>query len=217
MTILQRAATLAAMTFALAGLTGVSTPGLAAGTGQTTAPGQLSPAVLIQAAPDRLAPPASPALPIFPDPTALSNETVVAPERFETLAAAVAAQDSASADEPTRCLAGAIYFEAKGEPTDGQLAVAEVILNRAGSGRFPPDVCGVVRQPGQFSFVHGGAIPDIDTGRANYRTALAVAKVAMAKRWESSAPHALYFHARRISASARWVKVAAIGNHVFYR
>ena len=50
-------------------------------------------------------------------------------------AAAVAAQDAADADEPTRCLAGAIYFEAKGEPIDGQLAVAEVIMNRAKSGR----------------------------------------------------------------------------------
>ena len=90
-------------------------------------------------------------------------------------------------------------------------------MNRAKSGRFPPDVCGVVKQPGQFSFVHGGAIPDIDTDRANYRTALSVAKVAMARAWESGAPRAIFFHARRVPPSARWVKVAAIGNHVFYR
>ena len=57
-------------------------------------------------------------------------------------------------------MAGAIYFEAKGEPLSGQLAVAEVILNRAKSGRFPKAICSVVTQRGQFSFVRGGRIPD---------------------------------------------------------
>ncbi|WP_254605230.1 cell wall hydrolase [Sphingomonas bacterium] len=148
---------------------------------------------------------------------ALSTPLTSQPNRFETLAAAIAAQDAAVADEATRCLAGAIYFESKGEPFDGQLAVAEVIINRARSGRFPADLCEVVKQHGQFSFVHGGVIPTVDTARASYRTALAIAKVAMVKAWESSASHALYFHARRIAASARWVMVAAIGNHIFYR
>ena len=197
MTILQRAATLAAMTFALAGLTGISTAGFA------------------QTGPDRVAS-ADPAAPGFTDPLSPPVASTDA-DRFATLAAAVAAQDGADADETARCLAGAIYFEAKGEPIEGQLAVAEVIINRAGSGRFPADPCAVVKQPGQFSFVHGGAIPAIDTDRADYRTALAVAKVAMGKAWESSAPRSLYFHGRRAAPSTRWVKVAAIGNHVFYR
>ena len=211
MTILQRAATFAAMTCALVGLAGISTPGFAAEPGQTS-PIQLTPAVLVQSATNSAS---------LADPVVPPSDTVTAPadepDRFETLAAAVAAQHPATADEPTRCLAGAIWFEAKGEPIDGQLAVAEVIMNRARSGRFPPDVCAVVKQHGQFSFVRGGEIPAIDTDRANYRTALAVAKVAMLKAWESSAPQALYFHARRVAAGGRMVKVAAIGNHVFYR
>ena len=54
-----------------------------------------------------------------------------------------------------RCLAGAIYFEAKSESLPGQLAVGRVVVNRAKSGRFPASYCGVVYQPSQFSFVRG--------------------------------------------------------------
>ena len=139
---------------------------------------------------------------------------------FTSLAAALAAQPAAAlaeADEALRCMATTIYYEAKGEPLDGQLAVAEVILNRTRSGRYPPQVCGVVTQAGQFSFVRGGVLPTIDPTRPSFVTALAVARVAMAKAWESSAPRALFFHARRVAAGARMVRVAAIGNHIFYR
>ena len=58
-----------------------------------------------------------------------------------------------------RCLAQAIYFEARGEPLDGQLAVGRVVVNRAESDAFPDDYCGVVTQRAQFSFVKGGHIP----------------------------------------------------------
>lgn len=136
---------------------------------------------------------------------------------FGSLAAAVAAQSVPDAmGEDLSCVAGAIYFEAKGEPLSGQLAVAQVIINRAKSGRFPKTVCSVVTQPGQFSFVHGGRIPAVG-GNAAYRTAVAVARVALAEAWDNPAPAAMYFHARR--AAPRWnrTQVAAIGNHVFYR
>ena len=53
------------------------------------------------------------------------------------------------------CLAGAVYFEARGEPLEGQLAVAQVIVNRAEDRRFPSSYCGVVYQRSQFSFVKG--------------------------------------------------------------
>lgn len=137
---------------------------------------------------------------------------------YPTLAAAVAAQSMPeNADEQLRCLAGAIYFESKGEPLAGQLAVAQVILNRADAGRFGDSVCEVVKQPGQFSFVRGGRIPAIDTHRATYRTAVAVAKVAMSDAWDSSCGRALYFHARRVSPRWNKTRVASIGNHIFYR
>jgi len=136
---------------------------------------------------------------------------------FASLADAVAAQSQDDdLDDDTSCLAGAIYFESKGEPLAGQLAVADVILNRTRSGRFPTTICSVVTQPGQFSFVRAGRIPDIAEG-AQYRTAIAVARVAIAGLWQSPAAEALFFHSRRISPGWRRVQVAAIGNQVFYR
>src|SRR3546814_1697830 len=64
-------------------------------------------------------------------------------------------------DPELRCLAGAVYFESRGESLAGQLAVAHVIINRAESGRFPSSYCGVVHQRSQFSFVRGGKMPSI--------------------------------------------------------
>ncbi len=138
-------------------------------------------------------------------------------EEFATLDAAVAAQDRAVADEATRCLASAIYFESKGEPLSGQLAVAQVIINRAKSGRFPDDVCSVVTQRGQFGFVRGGRIPAIDEDRAGFRTAVAVARVALADAWDGAAETALYFNTPNRVPAPRLQRVAVIGHHVFYR
>ena len=200
-------------TLALAGLAGLSTPGQAAGLQATQlAAAQTTPATLFVPA---VAPDTQVITPTAPQP--VPAVMVAEPAPFVSLDDAIAAQDRAEVDEATRCLAAAIYFEAKGEPADGQLAVAEVIINRAKSGRFPDDVCGVVKQRGQFSFVRGGEIPEIDDGRTAYRMAISVAKVAMANAWRSSAPKALYFHARREPMSGRVIRVASIGNHVFYR
>lgn len=115
------------------------------------------------------------------------------------------------------CLAGAVYFESKGEPLDGQLAVAEVIINRAKSGRFPATLCGVVKQRGQFSFVRGGKFPPIQRGSANWRKAVGIAHVAMKDLADSSAENALFFHARRVSPGWKLKRVATVGNHIFYR
>ncbi len=54
---------------------------------------------------------------------------------------------NAPLDEQTNCLATAVYFESRGESLEGQLAVAHVVMNRAASGRYPSDWCGVVKQP----------------------------------------------------------------------
>jgi N-acetylmuramoyl-L-alanine amidase len=137
--------------------------------------------------------------------------------RYASLADAVAAHAvAADLDEETRCMAGAIYFESRGEPLSGQLAVADVILNRIRSGRFAKSICSVVTQPSQFSFVRGGRVPDV-ADCAYYRTAIAVARVAMAGAWESPAADALFFHARRVSPGWHRIQIAAIGNQVFYR
>ena len=115
------------------------------------------------------------------------------------------------------CLAGAIYFESKSEPLAGQLAVGEVIANRAKSGRFASTFCGVVFQRGQFSFVRGHSMPGIARGGAQWRTAVAVASIVAAKLSSSAAPRALFFHATRVSPQWHATRVATIGNHIFYR
>lgn len=201
----RRAAATAVLALALAGSTGASS---ANEVERSLAPS--GPSTTLNA----------PALPTIAEPSAAvlaDDATTVSPKAsFASLADAVAAQDGAIDDEHLRCLAGAIYFESQGEPLAGQLAVAQVILNRTRSGRYPANVCGVVKQPGQFSFVRGGEIPAIDTARAAYRTAVAVAKVALAKTWDAPAPRALFFNGARAGHSGS-IRVAAIGNHVFYR
>jgi hypothetical protein len=118
-----------------------------------------------------------------------------------------------------RCLAQAIYFEARGEPLDGQLAVGRVVINRAESEAFPDDYCGVVTQRAQFSFVRGGSIPEPDTSSSAWKRAVAVAKIAHQELWDSPARDALFFHATYVKPSWSRNKVAraTLARHVFYR
>lgn len=116
-----------------------------------------------------------------------------------------------------RCLAAGIYFESKGEPLEGQLAVGHVIVNRSTSGRFPSSYCGVLFQPSQFSFIRGGQMPAIRTGSAAWRTAKAIAQIAHEGSWKSPAQGALFFHARYVSPRWRLQRIAQVHNHVFYR
>jgi hypothetical protein len=120
-------------------------------------------------------------------------------------------------DQETECLARAVYWESKGEPLAGQLSVAEVIINRSRSGRFAPTVCGVVRQPSQFSFVRRGYIPQPPSASRDWHTAVAIARIAMQSLADGAAPRALFFHARRVNPGWRLTRVATVGNHVFYR
>jgi spore germination cell wall hydrolase CwlJ-like protein len=140
-------------------------------------------------------------------------------EAPRTLAEAMASEPAEhGVDAQLECLAGAVYFEAKGEPLRGQLGVARVILNRARSGRFPATACAVVKQRGQFSFIRHGGFPPIARGSTAWRTALSIARAARDGNVESPAGKALFFHARSVSPGWRGVtRVAAIGNHVFYR
>jgi spore germination cell wall hydrolase CwlJ-like protein len=93
-----------------------------------------------------------------------------------------------------------------------------VIINRSTSGRFPSSICGVVRQPSQFSFVRGGRIPTPPQSSAGWRTAVAIAHIALDDLADSGASRAMFFHARRVSPGWRnLTRVATVGNHVFYR
>ncbi|MBV2148374.1 cell wall hydrolase [Sphingobium sp. AS12] len=135
-----------------------------------------------------------------------------------SLSALVAAHGDAEAvDGDMKCLAGAVYFESKGESLEGQLAVARVIINRAKSGRFADSLCGVVYQPSQFSFVRGNGMPPIRIDSRSWREAVAIAQIAMNDSWNSPAEGALFFHARRVSPGWGKAKLAMIDNHIFYR
>jgi len=126
---------------------------------------------------------------------------------------------SAPMSEEMRCLAGAVYFEARGEPLTGQLAVAQVIINRTEDGRFPRSYCGVVAQPGQFSFMRGSRMPAVREGSAAWERAVAVAHIADKGLWESEAEGAVFFHARYVKPG--WTRsktrLAQIDTHIFYR
>ncbi len=121
--------------------------------------------------------------------------------------------------EELQCLAGAVYFESRGEPLEGQLAVAKVIMNRAEDRRWPSSYCAVVYQRSQFSFVKNGRMPRIKTGSAAWKRAQAIARIAHRGLWNSSAEDAVYFHAKYVRPgwSRRKVAVATIDTHVFYR
>jgi spore germination cell wall hydrolase CwlJ-like protein len=133
------------------------------------------------------------------------------------MVASMAVEDNMSDD--MRCLAQAIYFESRGEPLDGQLAVARVIINRTESSQFPDDYCSVVTQRAQFSFVRGGAIPNPNTSSQAWQRAKAIARIAHQEMWDSEAGDALFFHASHVSP--RWARTkvarARIDSHIFYR
>lgn len=127
-------------------------------------------------------------------------------------------------DKQWRCLAEALYFEARGEDLFGQVAVAEVVLNRVDSKVFPGTVCGVVRQGTgkrngcQFSFYCDGKPEDI----ANRRTFEEVGKVAWVMlhgKPRILTGNATYYHT--VAVKPRWakrmVRTARIGAHIFYR
>jgi spore germination cell wall hydrolase CwlJ-like protein len=135
-----------------------------------------------------------------------------------SLAELVRKQETGGAlDREAYCLAGAVYFESKGESLAGQLAVARVVMARAKSGRFPGSLCGVVFQKSQFSFVRGNAMPNINKDSQNWRNAIAISKIALDGAWKSPVEGALFFHARRVSPGWRLTRLGTIDNHIFYR
>ena len=125
----------------------------------------------------------------------------------------------AALDDESSCIATAVYFEARGEPFDGQLAVAEVIMNRAASGKYPTSYCGVVKQPWQFSFVRGGQFPRINEQSASWGYAQAIARIAKQRLADALPDDVLWYHADYVAPGwgRRLSKVEKIGAHIFYR
>ena len=149
---------------------------------------------------------------------ASADEAAPAPVDAASLSQLVAATATPSAlSNELACLAGAIYFEAKGETLSGQLAVGRVIVARAKSGRFPASYCGVVYQRSQFSFIQGHGMPAINKSGRAWTEAARIARIAHEGSWKSSVEGALFFHAARVSPNWHLTRVARIDNHIFYR
>lgn len=125
-----------------------------------------------------------------------------------------------------RCLAEAIYWEARSEPERGQMAVAQVVLNRSVSGFYPRDVCGVVYQNAhrylacQFTFACEGRRSLVPTEAGPWSRASHIAKEMMAGRiWLPEVGHATHYHATYVSPwwARSMNRLQQIGIHVFYR
>lgn len=124
-----------------------------------------------------------------------------------------------------KCLANAVYFEARSEPVRGQIAVAQVVINRAFSGYYPDDICGVVYQNArrhlscQFTFACDG-IPDIVTEQEQWERAKRIAHLTLeGKLWVKEVGKATHYHASYVYPY--WVRsmrrLSKIGLHSFYR
>ena len=124
-------------------------------------------------------------------------------------------------NEEANCIAVAVYHEARGESLEGQLAVAQVIMNRAASGKYPASWCGTVKQPWQFSFVNPrtGLYPSIDQDSASWNKALGVTRLAIANAYPNLSTDVLWYHADYVAPSwgRRLSRVDKIGTHIFYR
>lgn len=127
------------------------------------------------------------------------------------------------------CLTQAIYHEARGESEAGQLAVANVIVNRARSGKFPSTLCGVIYQNAdkgyhrcQFTFACDGRTDAPGERRAWARSAALAqavyAEFAVGDDVGAVPGSALYYHTTAVSPSwsNTYNAVAAIGSHIFY-
>jgi len=134
------------------------------------------------------------------------------------------AQGVAKGGADWRCLAEALYFEARGESVKGQFAVAEVILNRVDDPSYPNTVCGVIHQGTgrkyqcQFTFTCDGS-PDTIREQDAFRRVGIVAKLMVEGATRSLTHGATHYHTRAVSP--RWARqfsrTATIGVHYFYR
>ncbi len=130
----------------------------------------------------------------------------------------------AAGDAQWQCLAAAIYHEARGEPLAGQVAVAEVILNRVDSRNYPNTVCGVTTQGAgggrgcQFSYACDGRSDAMASARPRQR-AEKLAAIMLAGRPRTVTDGATHFHATYVKPgwARKMTRTASIGHHLFYR
>ena len=123
-----------------------------------------------------------------------------------------------------KCLAEALYFEARGEPVEGQYAVAEVILNRVKSEEFPNSICSVVNQGTgrkhacQFSYTCDGKLERV-SNKVSYDQMVRIAGVMIDGVTQPLTAGATYYHATSVRPSwaRRFENTVTIGVHKFYK
>lgn len=163
-------------------------------------------------------------------PAAVAERPVAAREEVKpvTLASLVGSHIADAArlagDAQAHCLAQVVYFEARSEALEGQLAVAQVVLNRVASARYPSSICAVAFQNEhlpfrcQFSFACDG-MPDKAYNMAAWRQARAVAQVALDGSWADLTGQSTHYHA--LNAAPYWsrqlTQTVQLGRHIFYR
>jgi spore germination cell wall hydrolase CwlJ-like protein len=156
-----------------------------------------------------------------PAPAAIPAAAQQPQAQPDTIAPAVADDDDsatpttqAAPDAELTCLAKVIVHEAGNQPRAGQLAVAQVVMNRVRSGRFAPTVCGVVMQRGQFFNVHAYNPPH----DARWRLAMELARDAHDGLSGPVIADALFFRAAYSTGGfGNRRQVGRIGGHLFYR
>jgi spore germination cell wall hydrolase CwlJ-like protein len=149
--------------------------------------------------------------------------TAATPEKLD-LASLDAMPAATGGGDDQRCLAEAIYHESRGEPLAGQVAVAEVVLNRVDDRQFPKTVCGVTNQGAgsgrgcQFSYACDGRSDAMKSAEARSR-AEKLAALMLAGRPRTVTDGATYFHTRAVRPSwaRKMTRTNAIGHHYFYR
>lgn len=158
------------------------------------------------------------------DPAALAQEVIKTAEAAVPRPRALPELVNAYAgtevpDSEQDCLASAVYFEARGETLDGQLAVADVVLNRVKSEKYPDTICEVVEQPWQFSFVNAtGSIPAANRASDAWKKAVAISEIALADLDQKVSEGVLWYHADYVAPAwgPRLVRERKVGLHIFY-
>ena len=123
-----------------------------------------------------------------------------------------------------KCLSEALYFEARGEQIEGQIAVADVIINRKNSNRFPSTICGVVSEGShkknacQFSYNCDGKL-ELIYDKKTYSRIVKLSSMILNGAFSDVTNGATFFHASEVSPSwsKKFQKTRKIGRHIFYK
>lgn len=146
-------------------------------------------------------------------------------EEFEYSKSWLSTQGAASGDDEWACLSEALYFEARGESVRGQFAVAEVILNRVESAKYPNSICGVIKQGTgkkyqcQFTYTCDGKKELFNETSAQKNTQKVAAALLSGDVPRALTKGATHYHTKSVRPSwaKRFPRVATIGVHHFYR